>query len=72
MRHKLLFLLGIVVAHGALAAGLASQDGSTPARTPRVATCVRAPSAPLHISPPRELLAYAVPAADLDNEVMHP
>ncbi len=72
MKHKFLFVLGIVAAHGALAAGLASQDGSTPPRSARVATCVRAPSAPLHISPPRELLAYAVPAADLEIEVMHP
>lgn len=72
MKHKFLFVLGIVVAHGALAAGLASQDGSTPARTARAATCVRAPSAPLHFAPPRELLAYAVTPAELESEVIHP
>jgi hypothetical protein len=72
MKHKFLFIFGIVVAHGALAAGLASQDGSAPPRTARVATCVRAPSAPLHFAPPGELLAYAVTPAEFASEVMDP
>jgi hypothetical protein len=62
MGHKLLFVMGIVVAHGALAAGLASEDGS-PRRSRVVSTCIRAPEKPLHIAPPRELLAYAVTPA---------
>ena len=70
MGRKLLFLMGIVIAHGALAAGLASEDGSTP-RSGAVTSCVRAPDKPLHIAPPRELLAYAV-LPGLDEEVGHP
>jgi hypothetical protein len=72
MKHKLLFVIGIVAAHGALAAGLASQDGSTPARKALVSTCVRTPNAPLHISPPKELLAYAVIPAELEPGVFNP
>jgi hypothetical protein len=70
MGHKLLFVLGIVLAHGALAAGLASEDGSPP-RKAVVSTCVRAPVMPLHISPPKELLAYAISTADYERKVMH-
>jgi len=59
MGPKLLFVLGIVVAHGAVAAGWMAQDA--PKHRQAVAsTCARmTPSQPLHISPPRELLAYA-------------
>jgi hypothetical protein len=70
MGHKFLFVMGIVVAHGALAAVLASEDG-TDVRRPARSTCVRAPAAPLHISPPRELLAYAV-VPIVKEEMMHP
>jgi hypothetical protein len=70
MGRKLLFLLGIVIAHGALAAGLASEDGSAP-RSGVATVCVGAPEKPLHIAPPRELLAYAV-LPRLDSEVSHP
>jgi hypothetical protein len=59
MGSKLLFLMGIVAAHGAVAAGWVSQDAPRQ-RQAVVSTCARAPSQPLHISPPRELLAYAV------------
>ncbi len=64
MGPKLLFLIGIVAAHGAVAAGWLAQD-SPKHRQPVMSTCARgAPSQPLHISPPRELFAYAVtPAA---------
>ena len=70
MGRKLLFLVGIVIAHGALAAGLASEDGSIP-RSGVVTSCVRAPEKPLHIAPPRELLAYAV-LPNRDSGVSHP
>ena len=64
MRAKLLFIFGIVVAHGALAAGLISED--PPKRRIAAATCVRTPEALPHISPKLELLAMAeMPTADL-------
>jgi hypothetical protein len=69
MGHKLLFVMSIIVAHGVLAVVLASEDGSGERRAV-VSTCVRAPAKPLHISPPRELLAYAVP--HVKEEMMHP
>ena len=71
MGRKLLFLLSIVIAHGALAAGLASEDGSAPRSGVATTVCVGAPEKPLHIAPPRELLAYAV-LPRLDSEVSHP
>jgi hypothetical protein len=71
MGHKFLFVMGIVMAHGALAAGLASEDGSI-RRGSVASTCVRAPMKPLHISPPRELLAYAVLPTHADSGVMRP
>ena len=65
MRAKLLFIVGIIVAHGALAAGLVSED--PPKQRNAVATCVRAPDALPHISPQRELLAMAeVPIVELE------
>jgi hypothetical protein len=70
MGHKLLFVMGIVVAHGALAAGLAS-DRATP-RAVTVTTCVKSPDEPLHISPPLELLAYAMTHAEYEAKVMRP
>jgi hypothetical protein len=70
MGHKLLFVMGIVVAHGAIAVALASEHRST-RRSGVVSTCVRAPERPLHIAPPREVLAYAV-TPDLEGGVGHP
>ena len=57
MGPKLLFVLGIVVAHGAVAASLVRQE--TPKQREAVATCVKTPQALPHISPRRELLAMA-------------
>jgi hypothetical protein len=67
MRTKLLFLMGIVMAHGALAAGWIATE--PPKQRVSIGTCVRAPNSPSalpHYSPPRELLARAdIPIADL-------
>ena len=64
MSHKLLFILGIVVAHGALAAGWVHQAAPTPRNS--ITTCVNAPSSTPNFEPPRELLAMAdIPIAEL-------
>jgi len=55
MGPKLLFVLGIVVAHGALAAGWVHQDA--PKQRAAITTCVQAPDTLPHFDPPRELLA---------------
>jgi hypothetical protein len=71
MGPKLLFVLGIVLAHGALAAGWIAQEAPRH-REAIVARCTPQPTAPLHIAPPREMLAYAVPPASYESEVLHP
>ena len=58
MGPKLLFIIGIIVAHGALAAGWVREEA--PKQRASVATCVRAPSALPNITPQRELYAMAV------------
>ena len=64
MGPKLLFIAGIIAAHGALAAGWVRQDA--PMQRPAIATCVQAPDTLPHFDPPRELLALAdIPIADL-------
>jgi len=67
MGPKLLFVVGIVVAHGALAAGWVAQE--PPKQRLAIGTCVKTPNAPNalpHYSPPRELLARAdIPIVDL-------
>ena len=64
MGPKLLFLVGIVLAHGALAAGWVAQE--PPKQRVALATCVRTPGALPHYSPPLELLARAdIPIVDL-------
>jgi len=67
MGPKLLFVVGIVLAHGALAAGWVAHE--PPKQRVAVATCVRTPNGPSalpHYSPPRELLALAdIPIVDL-------
>ena len=55
MGPKLLFLLGIVVAHGALAAGWARQDA--PKQRSSIATCVQTEEDLPYFEPPRELMA---------------
>ena len=71
MGPKLLFVLGIVLAHGALAAGWMAQEAPRH-REAVVTACTKQPAAPLHIAPPRELLAYAVTPASEFTEVMQP
>ena len=64
MGPKSLFIVGIVVAHGALAAGLVRQEG--PKQRASIATCVNEPVTAPHFEPPRELLAMTgIPIADL-------
>jgi hypothetical protein len=59
--------LGIVAAHGALAAGWVAHE--PPKQRVSIGTCVRAPNTPNampHYSPPRELLARAdIPIVEL-------
>jgi hypothetical protein len=67
MGAKLLFIVGIVLAHGALAAGWIAHE--PPKQRVSIGTCVRSPNTPNalpHYSPPRELLAQsALPTIDL-------
>ena len=65
MGPKLLFILGIIVAHGALAAGLISED--PPKQRISLATCVRTPDAMPTIAPARELYAMAVTFSSLSQ-----
>jgi len=58
MGPKLLFLIGIVVAHGAVGAVLLSHDA--PRRTAPATTCTRTPEPLPHFEPKRELLAMVV------------
>jgi hypothetical protein len=71
MGRKLLFLFGIVAAHGALAAGWMAQEAPRH-RAAVITSCAQFPTEPLHIEPQREMLAYAVTPADATNEVLHP
>ena len=65
MGPKLLFVLGIIVAHGALAAGWVHQDA--PKQRQAMTTCVQTPEDLPYFEPPRELLARAdVPMAELE------
>ncbi len=64
MGRKLLFIMGIIAAHGALAAGWVHQEA--PKQRASIATCVQAPDTLPYFDPPRELLAQAdIPIADL-------
>jgi len=67
MGPKLLFVVGIILAHGALAAGWMARE--PPRQRVSIGTCVRTPATPNalpHYSPPRELLARAeIPTIDL-------
>ena len=69
MGPKLLFAAGIIVAHGALAAGWVHQE--TPKQRVSAATCVRSPNALPYFAPRRELLAR-VDIAIVDLRVHHP
>jgi len=67
MGPKLLFVVGIILAHGALAAGWMARE--PPRQRVSIGTCVRTPATPNalpHYSAPRELLARAeIPTIDL-------
>lgn len=71
MGPKLLFVLGIVAAHGALAAGWIAQDAPRH-RAAVITQCSQLPVEPLHIAPQREMLAHAVPASPSMSEVLNP
>jgi hypothetical protein len=62
MGPKLLFVLGIVLAHGSLAAVWVRQDVPQPRTT--LGTCINAPLPLPYFQPQRELLAKV----DLQNE----
>ena len=65
MGPKLLFVMGIVLAHGALAAVWVRQDAPPPARA-TLGTCVNAPMPMPYFQPPRELLAHVVDGQNED------
>ena len=70
MSAKLLVFIGVLVAHGALAAGW---DRELPRqRVPVAASCVRAPSEMPSFAPSREIYAMANPVAAItvDDEAM--
>jgi hypothetical protein len=66
MRTKLLFILGIVLTHGAL--GAVWIHDQAPQARPAVASCVNNPATLPYFEPPREILAmYLVPAHSEEN-----
>jgi hypothetical protein len=71
MGPKLLFIFGIIVAHGALAAGWMAQDAPRH-RAALISSCSQLPSAPLHIEPRRELVAYVVPTPGTASGAFQP
>lgn len=71
MRHKLLILLGIVLAHGVLAAGFTSER-PRPALRQASVECVRPDETPFSYSPPLELLAFVAAPSPGFSEVLLP
>jgi hypothetical protein len=69
MRAKLLFIFGIVVAHGALAAGWVANEAPSP-RNPAQA-CVNSPGALHDYSPAFQIYALNLPRID-PGEVVRP
>ena len=67
MGPKVLFVMGILVAHGALGAAWL-KDASPQARHP-VAACVKAPGALPDLSPRREILAMLVMPATFEESM---
>ena len=59
MGPKLLFVFGIVLAHGALAAVWVRRDAPPPGRA-TLGTCINAPMPMPYFQPQRELLAHVV------------
>ena len=58
MGPKLLFVMGIVLAHGVVAAAWVHQD--TPPTRSAVSSCVNTPMPMPYFQPQRELLAHVV------------
>jgi hypothetical protein len=69
MKSKLLFIFGILVAHGAVGAGL-MHDLSLPQRVVAL-TCAHTPSADPYFAPRRELFAATVISAGV-GDVLQP
>jgi hypothetical protein len=69
MGRKLLFVLGIVIAHGALGAVWVQQEATE--HHPALPTCVYAPGPLPYIQPQRELLAMRVEAITV-GDAMQP
>jgi hypothetical protein len=69
MKSKLLFIFGIVIAHGAVGAGLI-HDISSP-RGQVALSCTNLPTADPYFTPPRELLALVSVPLNA-GEVMQP
>jgi hypothetical protein len=69
MCPKLLFIVGIIAAHGALAAGWVHQDAPKPRTS--ISTCIQAPDSLPHFASPRELLART-DASFVDVGVLQP
>ena len=68
MGPKLLFVLGIIVAHGALAAGWVHQEA--PKQRQAMTTCVQAPDEMPNFTPPKEMLARV--EIEVMNEASQP
>ncbi len=66
MRAKLLFVMGIILTHGALGAVWIRDE--SPKLQPAATSCVNAPMPLPYFEPPREVLAmYLVPARTREN-----
>jgi hypothetical protein len=67
MGPKVLFVMGILLAHGALGAAWLKDASPQPRQT--VAACVNSPGAMPDLSPRREILAMLVSPATLEDAV---
>ena len=67
MGPKVLFVMGILLAHGAL--GAAWLKDASPQPRQSVAACVNSPGAMPDLSPRREILAMLVSPATLEDAV---
>lgn len=70
MGPKLLFLLGIVVTHGAVGAALLGEE--RPQARPASTSCAPSPTPIPHFSQRRELLAMLVVPVEDPAEVLQP
>jgi hypothetical protein len=67
MGPKVLFVMGILLAHGAL--GAAWLKDASPQPRQAIAACVNSPGAMPDLSPRREILAMLVSPATLEDAV---